>query len=166
MPGDGKHIFVIGGPNGAGKTTAAAILLPQTAVMEFVNADEIARGMSPNDVDSAAMAAGRAMIERLNGLLARGTDFSFETTCSGRGHVAFLERARRQGWQVSLLFLWLRSPELAAERVVRRVEQGGHNIPPDVIARRYWKGIANMRDAYVPASDSAAVYTIQTLAVN
>lgn len=154
-----KEIVIVGGPNGAGKTTAAGVLLPQAiAISEFVNADEIARGMSPSDVDSAAMAAGRAMLGRLNDLLALEKSFAFETTCSGLGHVTFLRRAKAQGWQISLLFLWLGSPDTAVARVARRVSTGGHNIPPDVVARRYWKGIINMRDAYLPLSDVARIY--------
>ncbi len=154
-----KDLVVLGGPNGAGKTTVAGVLLPEAmAISEFVNADEIARGMSPNDVDSAAMAAGRAMLERLNGLIDQGKNFAFETTCSGLGHTAFLKRAKALGWQISLLFLWLPSPEAAMARVARRVGQGGHNIPQQMIARRYWRGLVNMRDHYLPLSDIARIY--------
>ncbi len=154
-----KEIIIIGGPNGAGKTTAAGVLLPRTiAITEFVNADEIARGMSPNDVDGAAFAAGRAMLERLKALLDQEKSFAFETTCAGLGHLALLRNAKARGWQVSLLFLWLPSPEAALARVAQRVRQGGHDIPPDVIARRYWKGMVNARDRYLPLSDLARIY--------
>ncbi len=154
-----KDIIVIGGPNGAGKTTAAKVLLPQKlGIGEFVNADEIARGLAPDNVESAAISAGRAMIERMNGLLARDRPFAFETTCSGHGHIAFLRRAKAQGWNVSLLFLWLSSPEEAIKRVALRVRRGGHNIPDEVVRRRYGNGLRNFRDGYLPLSDVAAVY--------
>jgi predicted ABC-type ATPase len=125
---------------------------------EFVNADEIARGMSPNDVESAALPAARAMLERLGNLLQQDKSFAFETTLSGRGHMAMLKRAQAAGWQVSLLYLWLASPELAQDRVARRVARGGHDIPESVIARRYHKGVVNMRDHYLPLSDVAHIY--------
>ena len=125
---------------------------------EFVNADDTARALSPDDVESAAIAAGRMMIERMDALLAQETSFAFETTCSGRGHIAFLRRAQRQGWRVFLLFVWLSSPDLAIDRVALRVGRGGHNIPEELIIRRYWKGLANFREGYLPVADAAAVY--------
>ncbi|HEY4942869.1 MAG TPA: AAA family ATPase [Rhizomicrobium sp.] len=154
-----KEIIVLGGPNGAGKTTTAKALLPgKIGFGEFVNADEIARALAPDDVESAAISAGRMMIERMNNLLAQDRSFAFETTCSGRGHIAFLKRAKQQGWRTFLLFVWLSSPELAIKRVALRVGRGGHNIPEEFIVRRYWKGLANFREGYLSVADAAAVY--------
>ena len=154
-----KEIIVIGGPNGAGKTTAAGLLLPEAlAVREFVNADEIARGLSPNNVQGAAIAAARAMIARMNSLLTQNTSFAFETTFAGERHAVFLKRAKDLGWRISLLFLWLPSPEIALRRVAQRVLDGGHHIPDEVVIRRYWKGIRNFYALYLPLADVAAVY--------
>jgi predicted ABC-type ATPase len=153
-----KEIIVIGGPNGAGKTTTARSLLPKMGLGDFVNADDIARALSPNDVESAALAAGRAMIERMNALLEQQKSFAFETTCAGRGHIAFLTRARQRGWKVFLLFVWLSSPELAIQRVALRVSRGGHNIPADTIRRSYWNGLENFRRGFLPIADTGAVY--------
>jgi predicted ABC-type ATPase len=154
-----KDIIILGGPNGAGKTTAARALLPNAlAIREFVNADEIARGLSPFNEASVAVTAGRLMIERMRHLVQTGESFAFETTCAGRGHIELLRRCRAQGWRVTLLYFWLPSPQAAIERVERRVRQGGHNIPADVIARRYWKGLANMQRFYLPLADAAAIY--------
>jgi predicted ABC-type ATPase len=154
-----RDIIILGGPNGAGKTTAARELLPYAlGIREFVNADEIARGLSPFNAAGVALAAGRLMIDRMRHLARIGESFAFETTCAGRTHADFLERCRADGWRVTLLFLWLPSPRAAIERVARRVRQGGHDIPADVIVRRYWKGIANMRSLYLPLADVAAVY--------
>jgi predicted ABC-type ATPase len=154
-----KDIIVLGGPNGAGKTTAARELLPHgLGIREFVNADEIARGLSPFNETGAALAAGRLMIDRMRWLARIGESFAFETTCAGRGHAEFLERCRADGWRVTLLFLWLPSPQAAIERVARRVREGGHDIPADVIVRRYWKGISNMRNLYLPLANVAAIY--------
>ena len=154
-----KDIVILGGPNGAGKTTAAKVLLPQKiGIIEFVNADEIARGLSPFDAEHAALAAGRIMLERMNDLRHRGQSFAFETTCSGRTHANFIKRCKEEGWRVNLLFLWLPSPEAAVARVERRVREGGHAIPPDVIYRRYRAGVINMRQIYLPLADVAAIY--------
>jgi len=154
-----KDIIVLGGPNGAGKTTAARALLPGSlGIREFVNADEIARGLSPFNEAGAALAAGRLMIERMRHLARIGESFAFETTCAGRAHVEFLRGCRAQGWRVTLLYLWLPSPEAAIERVARRVSLGGHDISSDVIVRRYWKGLSNMRSLYLPLADLAAIY--------
>jgi predicted ABC-type ATPase len=154
-----KDIVILGGPNGAGKTTAARVLMPdKVGITEFVNADEIARGLSPFDAERAALAAGRIMLERMSDLRRRGQSFAFETTCSGRTHVRFLEHCRMDGWRVNLLFLWLPSPAAAIARVERRVREGGHAIPREVIARRYRAGMINMRRLYLPLADVAAIY--------
>jgi predicted ABC-type ATPase len=154
-----KDIIVIGGPNGAGKTTAARELLPGLlGIREFVNADEIARGLSPFNAAGVALMAGRLMIGRMR-QLARGEEsFAFETTCAGRGHVEFLRQCRTEGWRITLLFLWLPSPEAAIARVARRVAEGGHDVPAEVIVRRYRKGLANMLNLYLPLADTAAIY--------
>jgi predicted ABC-type ATPase len=154
-----KDIFILGGPNGAGKTTAANALLPAgLRTREFVNADEIARGLSPFNVEGVAMAAGRIMIDRIRDLVRQGEDFAIETTCSGRQHAVWLADCKRDGWRITLIFLWLASPELAVERVARRVLQGGHSIPPDVIRRRYAGGIRNMQRLYLPLAENASIY--------
>jgi predicted ABC-type ATPase len=154
-----KEVIVIGGPNGAGKTTWAYRRLHQTLELrEFVNADEIARGISPLDPEAGAIAAARLMIQRLNELVAAGESFAFETTCSGRGHVRLLERCRATGYRIILLFLWLPTVDLAVARVARRVSQGGHRIPNEVIVRRYSTGLRNMRRVYLPLADLALIY--------
>lgn len=110
-----KDIVVLSGPNGAGKTTAAQVLVPQKlGIREFVNADEIARGLSPFNAAGAAVTAGRLMIERMRSLVRDGRSFAFETTCSGRAHVSLLRRCKTEGWRVTLLYLWLPSPQARA----------------------------------------------------
>jgi predicted ABC-type ATPase len=154
-----KDLVVLGGPNGAGKTTAAQDLLPRTlGIREFVNADEIARGLSPFNPDATVVAAGRLMIERIRALAAAGESFAFETTCAGRGHLGLLRQCRSAGYRVTLVFLWLPSPRAALERVARRVREGGHAIADDVVIRRYHAGLRNLRQLYLPAVDGALIY--------
>jgi predicted ABC-type ATPase len=117
-----KDIFILGGPNGAGKTTAARVLLPsKLRANTYINADEIARGIAPLNPDSAALTAGRVMLKRIEELIAAGTSFAFETTCAGRSYVPLLENCKRDGWKVSLTYLWVPSPEYSLARVERRV---------------------------------------------
>jgi predicted ABC-type ATPase len=154
-----KEIILIGGPNGAGKTTAAAHLLPRRLkIMEFVNADEIARGLSPFNEAGAAFAAGRVMLGRMAQFAQAGQSFAFETTCASLTPLRLIEGCKREGWRFTLIYLWLPSAEAAAERVARRVEAGGHDIPWPTIERRYRGGIANMLRHYLPLADIAAIY--------
>jgi predicted ABC-type ATPase len=130
------EIVIIGGPNGAGKTTASQFLVPQNLkIGEFVNADEIARGLSPFRPEHTALLAGRLMLERMRELIKSRQSFAFETTCSGRTHLPMLQRCKVDGWRVTLVYLWLPSPQVALDRVARRVREGGHNIPSDVVVR-------------------------------
>lgn len=153
-----KDIIVFGGPNGAGKTTAAYKLLPmRLEIREFVNADEIARGLSPFNAESSAVAAGRLMLQRLQELAQAEVSFAFETTCAGRGHVRFLEHCRTLGYRLTLAFYWLPSPDMAVARVAQRVREGGHDIPETVIRRRYHAGLHNMLHLYLPVAAAAFI---------
>ena len=149
-----RHLYIISGCNGAGKTTASYTVLPEILkVEEFVNADEIARGLSPFNPDSMAIEAGRLMLKRIDELLLVGKNFAIETTLATRSYAKLVERAHRQGYVVHLVYFWLNSPQLAKERVSSRVSQGGHNIPPDVIQRRYDLGIRNLLEIFIPIVD-------------
>jgi predicted ABC-type ATPase len=138
------EIFIIAGCNGAGKTTAAYNLLPDVfKTVEFVNADEIARGLSPFNPAGVAFQAGRIMLERLKQLIEANQSFSFETTLSGLTYLDFIKKAKEKGYAVIFFFVYLNSVELAVARVAIRVSKGGHSIPNDVIKRRYLKGLNN-----------------------
>jgi predicted ABC-type ATPase len=137
-------LYIIGGCNGAGKTTAAFKLLPEIfKAIEFINADEIAKGISPLNPEGVAIQAGRIMLQRIEALLNAKQSFAFETTLSGLSYIQLIKRARDSGYKVTLFYVWLASPEMAIDRVADRVKNGGHNIPTDVIRRRYAKGVAN-----------------------
>ena len=150
-----KYLYIICGPNGAGKTTASYSVLPKILhCKEFVNADEIARGLSPFNPENVAIEAGRIMLNRIKELLSRNKSFSIETTLATRSYCRLIEKAHQQGYKVTLLFFWLKSPEQAIERVAERVSKGGHNIPQDIIIRRYYEGINNLFKLYMPIVDT------------
>ena len=147
------------GINGAGKTTASYTVLPEMLdCREFVNADEIAKGLSPFNPESVAIDAGRLMLQRMDDLLIAGEDFAFETTLATRSYVKFIDQAHAMGYFVSLLFFWLPTPELAIVRVATRVSKGGHDIPEEVIRRRYATGMRNMVALYAPLCDYWVIY--------
>ncbi len=158
-----KNLYIIAGCNGAGKTTASYTVLPEMlGCREFVNADEIARGLSPFNPEGAAIQAGRLMIERVLQLMKDGQDFAFETTLATRSYIKLIKQAQSVGYFVTLLFFSLPTPEQAVQRVARRVSQGGHNIPLDVIYRRYEAGLKNFFQLYMPVVDFWALYDNNT----
>lgn len=156
---DKMHLYIIAGCNGAGKTTASFTVLPEMlGCREFVNADEIAKGLSPFNPEGVAIQAGRLMIDRIIHLLKEGETFAFETTLATRSYVKLIQRAQKRGYFVTLLFFSLSSPEQAIARVAKRVSQGGHNIPKEVILRRYDAGLQNFFQLYTPIVDYWTLY--------
>lgn len=154
-----KNLYIIAGCNGAGKTTASFTILPEIIdCKEFVNADEIAKGLSPFQPEKVAFEAGRIMLNRINELLDSNESFAFETTLSTRSYKLKVEQAKLNGYTTTLLFFWLQNVDLAKERVKIRVSEGGHNIAPDVIERRYMKGIKNLFNIYLPIVDGAFLF--------
>jgi predicted ABC-type ATPase len=152
------EMYIIAGCNGAGKTTAAYTLLPEVfKTVEFVNADEIARGLSPFNVEGVAFQAGRIMLERINQLIKEGKSFAFETTLSGLSYLQLVKDAKAAGYEITFFFVYLESYELAKNRVAIRVSKGGHNIPANVIERRYNKGLHNL-SSYVTLSSDWYIY--------
>lgn len=150
-----KRLYIISGCNGAGKTTASYTLLPEVfRCKEFVNADEIAKGLSPFNPERVAIDAGKVMIQRITDLLAREETFAIETTLASRSLNNLVSKAQACGYSVKLLFFWLNSTKLAVRRVAQRVKEGGHNIPINVIKRRYVAGIKNLFNIYIPHVDN------------
>jgi predicted ABC-type ATPase len=155
--GDASHVettpsvVILAGPNGAGKSTAAPTLLRGAlGVTEFVNADAIARGLSAFAPERAALAAGRVMRTRLRALAAARESFAFETTLASRSFAPWLHDLAASGYAVHLVFLWLPSAHLAVDRVAARVRDGGHDVPSDVVRRRYRAGLRNFFRIYAP----------------
>jgi len=148
-------LYVIAGCNGAGKTTASYTILPEILdCKEFVNADEIARGLSPFQPEKVAFESGRIMLNRIDKLVSGEKNFAFETTLASRTFVSLIQDAMQKGYESTLLFFWLNSVELAIERVKIRVEEGGHNIPIPIIERRYKRGLSNFFHLYREVVDN------------
>ena len=153
------NIVVLAGPNGAGKSTTGPALLRDTlGITEFVNADTIAQGLSAFDPGGAAIKAGRVMLRRIHELAEDRASFAFETTLASRTFASWLGDLRETRYRVHVVFLWLPSADLAVERVAERVRLGGHDVPEDVIRRRYRTGLQNFFALYQSLAESWRVY--------
>ncbi|MEG0189353.1 zeta toxin family protein [Algoriella sp.] len=156
---DDKNLYIIAGCNGAGKTTASFTILPEILdCKEFVNADEIAKGLSPFQPEKVAFEAGRIMLNRIDELFKNQENFAFETTLATKIYKQKIKFAKENDYNTTLLFFWLRNSDLAKERVKIRVKEGGHNIPIDVIERRYVNGIKNLFDIYLEIVDQVLIF--------
>ena len=150
--------YVIAGPNGAGKTTFALKYLPSiVSCFDFINADEIAKGLSPLNYEAGLLQAGKIFLETLNQKIAQRKDFAFETTLSGRTYLPRIAEWRKAGWFVTLFYLYIPNAEFSAHRVHERVLEGGHDIPPDDIVRRYPRSIRNLF-AYADVCDDTICF--------
>jgi len=153
------QLYIISGCNGVGKTTASYTILPKILkCKEFVNADEIARGLSPFRPEKVAIEAGKIMKRRVDELLKEKTNFAIETTLASKTYKNTIFAARENGYNITLIFFWLNSVELAKERVKNRVKEGGNNIDCQVVERRYYAGIKNLFNIYLPIVDIALIY--------
>ncbi len=154
-----KNLYIIAGCNGAGKTTASFTILPEILnCKEFVNADEIAKGLSPFQPEKVAFESGRIMLKRINELLDSNENFAFETTLATKSYKSKVLEAQSKDYKVTLLFFWLQNVDLAIERVKTRVKEGGHNIDTAIIRRRYTRGIQNLFNIYIPIVDEVLIF--------
>lgn len=153
------HVIVLAGPNGAGKSTAAPKLLAGTlGVVEFVNADVIARGLSGFNSEAAAFEAGRIMLQRLRQLAQARASFALETTLASRTFAPWIAELCATGYAFDLMFFWLPTAETAVARVQDRVRGGGHNVPEETIRRRYRAGLRNFFQLYRPLTATWRFY--------
>lgn len=158
MPDHDPTLFLIGGCNGAGKTTYARRLLPMEGVDLFLNADEIARGLSPLKPELAAVRAGRLLLENADDLIARRKSFGLESTLSGKTYARLLAEAKAAGFFISLHFLVVPSAEVSIERVAHSVQKGGHHVPSDDIRRRFARSAENFLTIFLPLADEWKVW--------
>jgi predicted ABC-type ATPase len=146
-------IYLIAGCNGAGKTTFAKEFLPSIGVIRFLNADEIARGLSPLRPEAVAFKAGRLLLNELRELIDRHETFALESTLSGRTYVRLFESAKQRGYVIELHFVWIPDPREAIRRVRQRVIAGGHDVPVEDIKRRFARSIRHLLDDYGPLAN-------------
>ena len=156
------RVVVFAGPNGAGKSTHADAILAALGIETFVNADYIARGLSGRNTDSVAFEAGRIMLKRLRQLGEVKADFAFESTLSSRTFAAFLGTLRQQGYAVAIYYFSLANTQLAVRRVKLRVSLGGHNVPADVVRRRFGRSLSNFFGLYLPLADEWTLFDNST----
>lgn len=157
-----KRLYIIAGCNGAGKTTASKRFLPTILeCRQWVNADEIAYGLSPLDPQSVAFQAGRIMLERIQELLNQDVTFAIETTLSTRAYRNLVLQAQAKGYRVELVFFYLPSPQMAIRRIAHRVKNGGHYVPDDIVIRRYYRGLNNLKNIFIPIVDHWDIYHYQ-----
>lgn len=150
-----KNVYIIAGPNGSGKTTFAKKFLPDYAKCpNFINADLIAQGLSPFSPRTAAIRAGRLVLEQIHSLADKNADFAFETTLSGKSYISFLKELKEVGYSINIFFLWIPNAELALSRIKDRVIAGGHDVPAVDVKRRFYRGIYNFVHYYKPLADT------------
>lgn len=150
-----KNVYIIAGPNGAGKTTFAIKFLPKYVICpNFVNADLIAQGLSPFSPETAAIKAGKLVLEQIHRFAERRTDFAFETTLSGKLYINLLKTLKMKGYKIHIFFLWIPEANLAISRIKNRVAEGGHNIPVNDVLRRFYRAVYNFFNLYQPLADS------------
>lgn len=159
QPADKPILLIIGGPNGAGKTTfAREYLTREMKGLRFLNTDEIARGLSPFDVDSVAFKAGRIFLEEVKSEIAEGNSLAIESTLSGKAHAKIIRDAKATGYLIRVHFLWIPSAKFSRKRVTQRTKQGGHDVPTDAILRRFPRIFTNLVDLYLPLADEWSLW--------
>ncbi len=152
-------IYLITGANGVGKTTFAREFLPKEVnCLRFMNADEMARGLSPFAPEAAAIRAGRVLIGEIREALKTRDTFGWESTLSGRGHASLLRQARSNGYEIELHYLSVPSPSVCIERVGKRVREGGHHVPATDVRRRFYRSLANLIEIYLPLADRWTIW--------
>lgn len=152
-----KRLFILAGANGSGKSTIAKVLLPSEGIV-YVNPDDIARELNPQDLTAVRVSAGREALHRIDDLMTRGESFAIESTLSGLAYVRKLEQARRMGYETILAYVYVDSAEVCIARIAARVRSGGHLVPNADVRRRYVRSKRNFLDIYAPLSDHWMLY--------
>lgn len=153
-----QNLIIFAGANGSGKTTAARLLLPKLKITEFVNADDIAKGLSRFDPAGQALAAGRLVLDRISNLIDRSESFAIETTLAGKTLERLIRKAAQSGYNIEMHYIFCADVRINLSRIKRRVEQGGHNVPADDVRRRYWRSLRNLISPYFALCDTIILH--------
>jgi len=152
-----KQFYILAGANGSGKSTVSKVLLPSEGI-EYVNPDDIAKELNPQDPPAAKVDAGRETLRRIDELLLKGESFAIESTLSGLGYVRIIRRAKELGYEVIIAYVYVDSPEFCLERIRIRVQNGGHDVPAEDVVRRYARSKQNFVSVYAPLADHWMLY--------
>ncbi len=151
-------LYIVAGANGAGKTTSSLSVFPEILkCKEYINADSIAKALSPFNPESVSIEAGKIMLNRINNLIFDKSDFAFETTLASKSILGIIKKAKSNNYKIIILFFYLNSYKIAFQRVSARVKEGGHSIPRDVIERRYFRGVFNLMKTFINNCDFCSI---------
>jgi len=152
-----KYLYIIAGANGSGKSTLAGELLPEEK-LEFLNADDIAREICPENIERVRISAGKEVYKRLDLFFKQGTSFAIETTLAGSNHIKTIKKAKELNYEVTLIYSFIDNPEMCINRIKTRVLNGGHNIPDEDVIRRYYRSKNNFWFKYKDIVDEWAIF--------
>ncbi len=142
-----KTLYIIAGANGSGKSTLAETILEKSN-LKFLNADDIAREISPDAIDKVPITAGKIYFKRLNEYFNKNISFAVESTLSGNNIFRIISREKQQHYKIILIYTFLKNCSICIERVKNRVKNGGHNVPEKDIIRRYYKSLIKFWNEY------------------
>lgn len=154
-------MVIIAGPNGSGKTTLAPFFLKKIGIKEFINTDEIARGLSPYNPEGQAIKAGKISIKRLEESLSQGVSFAVETTLAGQHLVKYTKQARAAGYKVVMIYLYTEDIKINILRIANRKKQGEHFVPTVDVKRRYKRSFRNLFEIFPYCCDTIELYITQ-----
>lgn len=152
-----KKFYILAGANGSGKSTISKVLLPAEGLV-YVNPDDIARELNPDNPLAVRIEAGREALHRIDSLIEKGESFAIESTLSGLQHLKTIQKAQRRGYVVSVIYVYVESPEVCIARIAARVRGGGHFVPDEDVRRRYWRSKRNFVSRYAPSADTWAIF--------
>lgn len=152
-----KSLFILAGANGSGKSTVAKVLLPSEGLV-YVNPDDIAKELNPGNPVAARIEAGKETLRRIDVLLERGESFAIESTLSGLQHLKTIHKAQKRGYVVSVIYVYVESPDVCIARIAARVRGGGHSVPDEDVQRRYVRSKINFVKRYRGVADCWMLY--------
>ncbi|MDR0952645.1 MAG: zeta toxin family protein [Elusimicrobiota bacterium] len=142
-----KTFYILAGANGTGKSTVARTLLKEENLC-FLNADDIAAKITPSNIESAKISAGKKVFEKLNELFIKKVSFAMESTLSGATHLKIIQRAKDLNYKIIIIYSFVDNPQICINRIKIRVLSGGHNIPEEDVIRRFSRSKNNFWHKY------------------